>query len=44
MAAGLTIRPLPETVRATLDDAETTAEAGLTTEREAELLTAWQAR
>jgi 2'-hydroxyisoflavone reductase len=44
MAAGLTIRPLPDTVRATLDEAETTDEAGLTPEREAELLAAWQAR
>ena len=42
--AGLTFRPLPETIRGTLDHARTTAEAGLTPEREAELLAAWKAR
>jgi 2'-hydroxyisoflavone reductase len=42
--AGLAFRPLTETVRATLDDAEPTDDAGLTSEREAELLAAWQAR
>jgi len=40
-AAGLTFRPLRETVRATLDHAATTEAAGLTPEREAELLAAW---
>jgi 2'-hydroxyisoflavone reductase len=43
IAAGLTFRPLPETIRATLDEAETTEEAGLTSERERELLEAWKA-
>jgi 2'-hydroxyisoflavone reductase len=42
--AGLTLRPLADTVRATLDGAETTADAGLAPEREAELLRAWRAR
>jgi 2'-hydroxyisoflavone reductase len=40
--AGLTFRPLEETVAATLADAETTDTAGLTPEREAELLNAWK--
>jgi nucleoside-diphosphate-sugar epimerase len=40
-AAGLTFRPLEETVRGTLDDAETTDAAGLAPERESELLAAW---
>jgi 2'-hydroxyisoflavone reductase len=44
ITAGLTFRALPETIRATLDQAGTTAEAGLPPEREAELLTAWKAR
>jgi 2'-hydroxyisoflavone reductase len=44
ITAGLTFRPLPETISATLDQAETTAEAGLPSEREAELLAAWKAR
>jgi nucleoside-diphosphate-sugar epimerase len=44
LAAGLTFRPLPETIQGTLDEAETTAEAGLTAEREAELLAEWKAR
>ena len=44
ITAGLTFRPLEETIRATLDQAETTDEAGLTSEREAELLAAWKAR
>jgi 2'-hydroxyisoflavone reductase len=43
-AAGLRFRPLAETVRATLDEAEPTDDAGLKAEREAELLAAWQAR
>ena len=42
--AGLTFRPLDETVRATLDEAETTDAAGLRPEREAELLAAWHER
>jgi 2'-hydroxyisoflavone reductase len=44
VAAGLTFRPLSDTVRATLDLAETTDAAGLKPEREAELLAAWAAR
>jgi 2'-hydroxyisoflavone reductase len=42
--AGLTFRPLEDTVRGSLDEAETTDEAGMAPEREAELLAAWQAR
>jgi 2'-hydroxyisoflavone reductase len=42
--AGLTFRPLEETVRGTLDHAATTEEAGLEPEREAELIAAWKAR
>ena len=38
--AGLTFRPLEETVRDTLEDAETVEGVGLTPEREAELLAA----
>lgn len=38
--AGLTFRPLEETVRDTLELAQTTSEAGLSPEREAELLAA----
>ena len=41
LEAGLTFRPLEETVRGTLDEAETTDTAGLRPEREAELLAAW---
>ncbi|HEU5206940.1 MAG TPA: SDR family oxidoreductase [Gaiellaceae bacterium] len=44
LAAGLVFRPLAETVRATLADARTTAAAGLTPERESELLEAWHGR
>ena len=44
LEAGLTFRPLAETVRATLDQAETTDAAGLRPEREAELLAAWHGR
>lgn len=44
LAAGLTFRPLKETVRATLDEARTTETAGLRPEREAELLAAWHGR
>jgi nucleoside-diphosphate-sugar epimerase len=42
--SGLTFRPLEETVRGTLDQAETTGAAGLDPEREAELIAAWKAR
>jgi 2'-hydroxyisoflavone reductase len=41
---GLAFRPLSETVRATLDLAETTADAGLAPEREAALLAEWHGR
>jgi 2'-hydroxyisoflavone reductase len=41
LEAGLTFRPLEDTVRGTLDEAETTDAAGLRPEREAELLAAW---
>src|SRR5262249_53727646 len=44
IAAGLTFRPLAETVRGALEQAQTTKEAGLAPEREAELLEAWHAR
>ena len=44
VAAGLAFRPLAETARAALDDAGTTDAAGLTPEREAELLAAWHGR
>jgi 2'-hydroxyisoflavone reductase len=44
IAAGLTFRPLAETVSGTLDEAETTEAAGLTPEREAELLAALHER
>jgi len=43
-ATGLTIRPLADTVQATLDHAETTDSAGLSAEREAALLAAWEGR
>jgi nucleoside-diphosphate-sugar epimerase len=42
LAAGLTFRPLRETVRDALEQAGTTPEAGLTPKREAELLAAAQ--
>jgi len=42
--AGLTFRPLEETARGALEHAETTDAAGLTPEREAELLAAWHGR
>jgi 2'-hydroxyisoflavone reductase len=42
LAAGLTFRPLDDIVRGTLEHAETTADAGLTPERERALLGAWQ--
>ena len=41
LEAGLTFRPLEDTVRGTLDEAETTDAAGLRPEREADLLAAW---
>jgi 2'-hydroxyisoflavone reductase len=41
---GLTFRPLEDTIRGTLEHAETTEEAGLKPERERELLEAWAAR
>jgi len=41
---GLAIRPLAETIRATLELAETTDVAGLSPEREAQLLQAWDGR
>jgi 2'-hydroxyisoflavone reductase len=43
LAAGLTFRPLDDTVRGTLELAEPTDDAGLKPEREAELLRAWVA-
>jgi 2'-hydroxyisoflavone reductase len=44
VAAGLAFRPLAETARAAFDHAETTDAAGLTPERETELLAEWHAR
>jgi 2'-hydroxyisoflavone reductase len=44
LAAGLTFRPLGETVRATLAHADTREGVGLTSEREARLLEAWHGR
>jgi nucleoside-diphosphate-sugar epimerase len=44
IAAGLAFQPLEATVRGTLEHAETTEQAGLKPEREAELLEAWKAR
>ena len=44
LQAGLTFRPLEDTVRGALEDAETTEAAGLTPKREAELLAAWHGR
>jgi 2'-hydroxyisoflavone reductase len=44
IGAGLTFRPLTDTVRATLDEAETTDAAGMAPEREDEILAAWKAR
>ena len=41
-AAGLVHRPLEETVRGALDDAETTDDAGLKPDRERELIEAWR--
>jgi len=42
--AGLTFRPLTDTVRGALDEAVTTDGAGMAPEREAEILAAWKAR
>jgi hypothetical protein len=42
--SGLTFRPLDETIRGTLDQAEPTKQAGLDPAREAELIAAWKAR
>ncbi len=42
VAAGLTFRPVEETVRGTLDEAETTDDAGMKPERELELIEAWR--
>jgi 2'-hydroxyisoflavone reductase len=44
VAAGLTLRPLDQTVRETLELAKPTEDAGLAPEREAELLRAWATR
>ena len=44
LAAGLTFRALEDTVRGTLEEAETAEAAGLRPEREAELLAAWHGR
>jgi 2'-hydroxyisoflavone reductase len=44
VAHGLTFRPIEDTVRATLADAELTDTAGLKPDRERELLEAWAAR
>ena len=41
LEAGLSFRPLEETIRETLELAQPTEEAGLSPEREAELLSAW---
>jgi 2'-hydroxyisoflavone reductase len=44
VGAGLRFQPLTQTVRETLTGAQTTADAGLSPDREAELLGAWRAR
>jgi 2'-hydroxyisoflavone reductase len=44
VGAGLTFRPLEETARGALDDADTTDAAGLARERETELLAEWHGR
>jgi hypothetical protein len=41
VAAGLAFRALDDTVRGTLEHADTTEDAGLRPERERELLEAW---
>jgi len=42
VAAGLAFRPVEETVRGTLDEADTTDDAGMKPERERELIEAWR--
>jgi 2'-hydroxyisoflavone reductase len=42
--AGLAFRPLTDTIRGALDEAETTDAAGMAPEREVEILGAWKAR
>ena len=44
IGAGLTFRPLKDTIRGTLDEAETTDNAGMAPEREEEILATWKAR
>jgi 2'-hydroxyisoflavone reductase len=44
LASGLVFRPLEETVRGTLEEAETTEAAGLKPERETALLAEWHGR
>jgi len=44
IGAGLVFRPLTDTVRGTLDEAETTDAAGMAPEREVEILGSWKAR
>ena len=44
LAAGLRFRPLADTVRGALEQAETTDAAGLDPARERELLAAWHSR
>jgi 2'-hydroxyisoflavone reductase len=44
IGAGLTFRPLTDTVRGTLDEAKTMDGAGMAPEREEEILAAWKAR
>jgi 2'-hydroxyisoflavone reductase len=44
VSTGLMFRPLAETIRGTLNHAETTNEAGLDPSREAELIESWKAR
>ena len=42
LEAGLRFRPLEETIRGTLEEAETTDDAGMRPERERELIEAWR--
>jgi hypothetical protein len=42
VAAGLTFRPLEETIRGALDEAGMTEDAGMKPERERELIGAWR--
>jgi 2'-hydroxyisoflavone reductase len=44
LGAGLNFRPLDDSVRGAFEHAELTADAGLTAEREAQLLQAWRER